>query len=154
MKFGLFNTCVWYYIRHRTIVTAGFIDHFTAEELNFIQKNISDRINEKPILIVQDSDAHLLEYADELYRKAIKDKKIDSKIDPNKDMVHVDLNTLEHPQAKEFGAGWLGYQALKQLKIDNFLMEQKWSDEKIQLALTQIISRAVFPARKIKLANG
>jgi hypothetical protein len=141
------------YIRHRTIVTAGFIDHFTAEELNFIQKNISDRINGKPILMVQDSDTHLLEYADELYRKALKDKKIDSKIDPNKDMVHVDLNTLEHPQAKEFGAEWLGFQALKQLKIDSFLMEQKWSDEKIQLAMTQIISRAVFPASENKTSK-
>jgi hypothetical protein len=141
------------YIRHRTIVTAGFIDHFTAEELNFIQKNISDRINGKPILMVQDSDTLLLEYADELYRKAIKDKKIDSKIDPNKDMVHVDLNTLEHPQAKEFGAEWLGFQALKQLKIDSFLMEQKWSDEKIQLAMTQIISRAVFPASENKTSK-
>lgn len=141
------------YIRHRTIVTAGFIDHFTAEELNFIQKNISDRINGKPILMVQDSDTHLLEYADELYRKAIKDKKIDSKIDPNKDMVHVDLNTLEHPQAKEFGAEWLGFQALKQLKIDSFLMEQKWSDEKIQLAMMQIISRAVFPASENKTSK-
>jgi predicted SprT family Zn-dependent metalloprotease len=141
------------YIRHRTIVTAGFIDHFTAEELNFIQKNISDRINGKPILMVQDSDTHLLEYADELYRKALKDKKIDSKIDPNKNMVHVDLNTLEHPEAKEFGAEWLGYQALKQLKIDSFLMEQKWSDEKIQLAMTQIISRAVFPASENKTSK-
>lgn len=141
------------YIRHRTIVTAGFIDHFTAEELNFIQKNISDRINGKPILMVQDSDTHLLEYADELYRKAIKDKKIDSKIDPNKDMVHVDLNTLEHPEAKEFGAEWLGFQALKQLKIDSFLMEQKWSDEKIQLGMTQIISRAVFPASENKTSK-
>jgi predicted SprT family Zn-dependent metalloprotease len=141
------------YIRHRTIVTAGFIDHFTAEELNFIQKNISDRINGKPILMVQDSDTHLLEYADELYRKALKDKKIDSKIDPNKNMVHVDLNTLEHPEAKEFGAEWLGFQALKQLKIDSFLMEQKWTDEKIQLAMTQIISRAVFPASENKTSK-
>ena len=40
------------YIRHRTIVTAGFIDHFTADELIFIQKNITDRINGKPILFV------------------------------------------------------------------------------------------------------
>jgi hypothetical protein len=95
------------YIRHRTIVTAGFIDHFTAEELNFIQKNISDRVNGRPILMVQDSDTHLLEYADELYRKAIKDKKIDSKIDPNKDMVHVDFNTLEHPKPKSLEQnGW------------------------------------------------
>ena len=141
------------YIRHRTIVTAGFIDHFTADELIFIQKNISDRANGKPILFVQDSDLHLLEYADQLYCKALKDKKVDSKTDPNKDMAHVDLNTLEHPHTKEFGGEWLGFQALKQLKIDSFLMEQKWSDEKIQLAMTQIISRAVFPASENKTSK-
>jgi hypothetical protein len=141
------------YIRHRTIVTAGFIDHFTAEELNFIQKNISDRINGKPILIVEDRHTHLLEYADELYRKALKDNKIDSKVDPNKDMVRVNLNTLEHSDCKELGGEWLGFQALKQLKLDSFLMEQKWSEEKIQLAMTQIISRAVFPASENKTSK-
>lgn len=141
------------YIRHRTIVTAGFIDHFSADELIFIQKNITDRINGKPILLVQDSDAHLLEYADELYSKALKSGKIDSKIDPEKDMAHVDLNTFKHLDAKEFGAEWLSFQALKQLKIDSFLMEQKWSDEKIQLAMTQIISRAVFPASENKTSK-
>lgn len=141
------------YIRHRTIVTAGFIDHFTADELIFIQKNITDRVNGKPILLVQDADLHLLEYADELYLKALKDKKVDAKIDPNKDMARVDLNSLEHPDAKEFGAEWLGFQALKQLKIDSFLLEQKWSDEKIQLAMTQIISRAVFPASENKTSK-
>lgn len=141
------------YIRHRTIVTAGFIDHFTADELIFIQKNITDRVNGKPILLVQDADLHLLEYADELYLKALKDKKVDAKIDPNKDMACVDLNSLEHPDAKEFGSEWLGFQALKQLKIDSFLLEQKWSDEKIQLAMTQIISRAVFPASENKTSK-
>jgi Transposase DDE domain len=141
------------YIRHRTIVTAGFIDHFTADELIFIQKNISDRANGKPILFVQDSDLHLLEFADELYYKALKDKKVDSKNDPDKDMARVDLNTLEHPQAKDFGAEWLSFQALKQLKIDSFLMEQKWSEEKIQLAMIQIISRAVFPASENKTSK-
>jgi Transposase DDE domain len=141
------------YIRHRTIVTAGFIDHFTADELIFIQKNISDRINAKPILFVQDADLHLLEYADQLYFKALKSRKIDSKTDADKDMAHVDLNTLLHPDAREFGAEWLGFQALKQLKIDSFLMEQKWSDEKIQLAVTQIISRAVYPASENKTSK-
>lgn len=134
------------YIRHKTIVTAGFIDHFTADELIFIQKHITDRVYGKPVLMVQDADLHLLEYADELYHKALKGKKVDAKIDPEKDMARVDLNTLQHPNAKEFGAEWLCFQALKQLKMDSFLLEQKWTEDKIQLAMTQIISRAVFPA--------
>jgi hypothetical protein len=101
------------YIRHRTIVTAGFIDHFSADELIFIQNKITDRINGKPDLFVQDCDASLLEYADELYHKALKDKKIDSKIDPNKDMTHVDLNTLQYRDAKDFGGGMVGFSGSK-----------------------------------------
>ncbi|TRX32762.1 hypothetical protein FNW52_16550 [Flavobacterium sp. ZT3R18] len=103
--------------------------------------------------MVQDSDAHLLEFADELYYKALKGGKVDSKIDPERDMAHVDLNTFKHLNAKELGAEWLGFQALKQIKIDSFLMEQKWSDEKLQLAMTQIISRAVFPASENKTSK-
>jgi len=141
------------YIRHKTIVTAGFIDHFTADELIFIQKHITDRVYGKPILMVHDAELPLLEYADELYHKALKDKKVDAKIDPEKDMAHVDLNTLQHPDAKEFGGEWLCFQALKQLKMDSFLLEKKWSDQSIQLAMTQIISRAVFPASENKTSK-
>lgn len=97
------------YNRHRTIVTAGFIDHFTADELIFIQTNITDRVNGKPILFVQDSDTHLLEYAGKFYRKDLKNWKLGVKFDINKDMVRVDLNTLEHPDAKKFGGEWLGF---------------------------------------------
>ena len=39
------------YIKHRTIVNEGFIDYFTAEELLFIQNNITDRINGKTCII-------------------------------------------------------------------------------------------------------
>lgn len=134
------------YIRHKTIVTAGYIDHFTADELIFIQKYITGRVYGIPILVVQDADLPLLEYADELYHKALKGKKVDVKIDSGKDMVRVDLNTLQHPDAKELGGEWLCFQALKQLKMDSFLLEKKWPDDKIQLAMTQIISRSVFPA--------
>ena len=38
-------------------------------------ENTSDRISGQPILFVQSCDAHLLEYADELYRKVSSIKK-------------------------------------------------------------------------------
>jgi hypothetical protein len=54
---------------------------------------------------------------------------------------------------KNLEASDLFFQVFKQLKIDSFLMEQKGSDEKIQLAMTQIISRAVFPASENKTSK-
>jgi len=54
---------------------------------------------------------------------------------------------------REIGAEWIGYQALEQLEIRSFLEEQGWSEEAIQLAQTQIVSRAVYPASEYRTAR-
>jgi hypothetical protein len=45
------------------------------------------------------------------------------------------------------------FQALKQIKIDSLLMEQKGSDENIKFAVTKIISCVVFPAGENKTSK-
>ena len=52
---------------------------------------------------------------------------------------------MSHKDVRELGSEWMCYQALEQLKIRELLVNKKWDEEEIQLALTQIISRAVFP---------
>ncbi|MFV7236593.1 IS1634 family transposase [Flavobacterium sp. ZB4R12] len=133
-------------VRNRTIVTAGFIDHLSAEELNYIQKKLTEKLNGKNSLFEDDLQEHLWEYIDELYFKILKSNKIDNSHSSKKDMHNVDLNSLKHTEARELGGEWMSLQTLKQLKIDQFLLDKKWSEEQIQLALTQIISRAVYPA--------
>ena len=51
----------------------------------------------------------------------------------------------KHKDAREVGAEWMCYQALKQLKLSDKLKALNWDEENITLALTQIISRAVYP---------
>ncbi|TRW95118.1 IS1634 family transposase [Flavobacterium gawalongense] len=133
-------------VRNRTIVTAGFIDYLSAEELNYIQKKLTEKLNGKNSLFEDDLQEHLWEYIDELYFKILKSNKIDNSHSSKKDMHNVDLNSLKHTEARELGGEWMSLQTLKQLKIDQFLLDKKWSEEQIQLALTQIISRAVYPA--------
>jgi transposase len=53
----------------------------------------------------------------------------------------------------EVGAEWLCLQALGQLGISNFLKSKQWSDDKINLAQTHIISRAVYPASELKTVS-
>lgn len=133
-------------VRNRTIVTAGFIDHLTAEELNYIQKKLTEKLNGKNSLFEDDFQEHLWEYIDELYSKILKSNKIDNSHSSQKDIHSVDLNTLKHTEARELGGEWMSLQTLKQLKIDQFLLDKNWPEEQVQLALTQIISRAVYPA--------
>lgn len=134
------------FVRHRTIVTAGFIDHLSAEELNYIQKILTQKCSGKNSLFEEDSQEYLWKYIDELYAKIQKSNKIDTVNSSKKDIHTVDLNSLKHTEARELGGEWMSLQTLKQLKIDQFLLDKNWSEEQIQLAMTQIVSRTVYPA--------
>jgi hypothetical protein len=65
----------------------------------------------------------------------------------------VNLKTLKNKDAHEIGAEWLCKQAFEQLGIAEFLRGEAWSDEKISLATTHIISRAVYPASELKTVS-
>jgi len=65
----------------------------------------------------------------------------------------VKLETLKNKDAREIGSEWLCKQAFDQLGIGDFLKKQNWDDEKISLAATHIISRAVYPASELKTVS-
>lgn len=69
------------------------------------------------------------------------------------DIEIVKLDTLRNKDAREIGAEWLCKQAFDQLGIGNFLKRQHWDDEKISLATTHIISRAIYPASELKTVS-
>lgn len=73
--------------------------------------------------------------------------------DPTQDIEHVDINSLQHDEAREAGAEWLCIQALEQLKIPEFLAAQGWDQYNINSAMAHIVSRAVYPASEHKTAQ-
>ena len=101
-------------------------------------------------------------WVDELYRRLVSEKKIDvPELPPARkdklsahDWQTIDLNSLRHRDVREIGCEWLCYQALKQLGLEDFLASQEdWSVEDARLALTHIISRAVYPASELKTSR-
>ena len=56
----------------------------------------------------------------------------------------VDLDTIEHTEARDVGAENLCLQALRQLKFDDFLSKKGWSEKKIDTALAHLIVRTVY----------
>ena len=57
---GLFNNYKWYNtenrVCHQTILTIGFIDDATPEQLNKIQKQLNDKYEQKQPLFDQQED--------------------------------------------------------------------------------------------------
>jgi len=132
----------------RTILSVGFMNEFSGDEIDLIQEGINNRILGQQSLF---EDKRILLYVEELYQQLVKKKKIDvGHADPSKDIETVDLKTLKNKDVREVGAEWLSLQAVKQLGIDRYLQNRNWTSEDISLALSHIVSRAIYPASELK----
>lgn len=88
------------------------------------------------------------------WSEMIANKKIDASdatFEKSKRMIDVD--TIKNKDAREVGAEWMCYQALDQLQLQNKLTSLGWEEEKVQLAITQIISRAIYPYSENRTAR-
>ena len=149
------NVCV------RTMLSAGFLDELTVEQLNLIQKILTAKVsnagNELFELPVSD-DAVVLNHVELFYNRMVAEKRIDvpqkqadNRPNPRgKDYHRIDVNSIRNKDVREIGSEWLCSQAISQLQISTFLEQQGWSDFDIRLALTHIISRTVYPASELK----
>ena len=56
----------------------------------------------------------------------------------------VDVNTIEHTDAREIGAEWVCLQAIRELEIDKFLSREGWSEIQINTTLAHLITRTIY----------
>jgi hypothetical protein len=149
---------------HRTILNAGYLDGLTTDQLNLIQKILTAKVtqNDKPLFeLPSTNDPMVKHYVDEFYHRMVAEKRIDTfvekkekKVTKNgKDLQMIDLNSIRNKDVREIGAEWLSYQAIGQLQIAPLLEGLGWSEDQIKLALTQLISRAVYPASELKTSQ-
>lgn len=149
---------------HRTILSAGFLDDLSSGQLNLIQKILTEKVNHIGFSLFElpyCDDLVVLDHVDTFYNRMVGEKRIDvpSKNEaPNtsyngRDFRVIDINSIRNKDIREIGAEWISYQAIHQLRIATFLEQQGWDDQDIKLALTHIISRAVFPASEFKTSR-
>ena len=62
----------------------------------------------------------------------------------------VDVDTVEHTDAREVGAEWICLQAVRELQIDKFLEREGWSEIRINTALAHLITRTVYAPSELK----
>ena len=138
---------------HRTILSIGYnVDN----SLPF--KEISNKLND---LVLGNRYLFPLEEKAEqftwkLYRQIVKEKKIDvlEQIrEDQKEWETVDLKTIRNEDVRELGSEWLSMQAFRELGIDGFLRSRGWSETNINLAMSHVVSRAVYPASELKTVS-
>ena len=61
----------------------------------------------------------------------------------------VKADTIKHKEAREIGTEWICANIWNQLKLTELFKTLGWSEEKIQLAMTQVVSRAVYPGSEL-----
>jgi len=149
---------------HRTMLNVGFLEGLTTDQMNLIQKMLTQRV-EKTNEVLFDlpvcEDVVVNQYVDEYYNRLVAEKRIDVLHDKpkkkpyakGKDLEIIDVNSIRNKDVREIGAEWMSYQATEQLQIRTFLESQGWSQEDAKLALTHIISRAVYPASEAETSR-
>jgi hypothetical protein len=157
-RYGMYKLCESYRIdgsiRHHIIIGLGKLDELeTVEQKKMLASRIEELIkNGWNTLPISEIDPKVEALAQHFY-KQIRDKKRYD-VHPGKgEWEKVNLSTLKNKDAREIGSEWLCKQAFDQLGIGDFLHQQGWSEEKISLAATHIINRAVYPSSELKAVS-
>ena len=137
---------------HRTLLNIGFID-FEVEKLNTIRELLNNKVKGvQSIFEITDKEA--IRLADLYWEELVLKGKVDvGEAAMAKKQRMVDFDTIRNKDVREIGAEWMCNQAVEQLKIRDFLSGAGWDQEQVDLAITQIISRAVFPHSENRTAK-
>jgi len=157
-RYTIYRLCESYrfdgHIRHRTIIGFGKLDELPEEEQ---KKQLALRIEEMlkygiSCLSVGAVDEKVEKLARYFYNE-IKKKGSYDVAREGAEWETVDMLSLKNSDAREVGAEWLCKQAFDQLGIGTFLKQEDWTEDKVSLACTHIISRAVYPASELKTTS-
>jgi len=134
-------------ICHRTMLNIGFMPMLSKPQFVDIQTRLTNLANCKAN-IFESPDPIVNQYVSKFFKEMLKLKKLD--ISTGNTKILVDVDSIKHSQVREIGAEWLCYQALEQLGLSTFLAGLGWDTAQVQLTLTQIISRAVYPVSELQ----
>lgn len=134
---------------HHTILNVGFMEDVTPEQLNVIQKQLTQRYEHKQTFFQAEEDPIVKQYVEEFWQRIVGSKKLDL-VSSEKLSRMVNMDTLQHSNAREIGAENIAYQTWEKLQLTPLLLSVGFTPEQAKLAATQVVSRAVYPASELK----
>lgn len=155
--YSLYQLCESYRldgrVRQHVIIGLGKLEELqTDKQIIQLGKRIEEMLEGKTQTLFQNEDQEVERKARHFYNEILKKQRYDAKGD-KPDWQIVDVDSVKNKDAREVGAEWLCKQAFDQLKIESFLQASGWDEQKIAMATTHIISRAVYPASELKTVS-
>lgn len=138
-------------VRTRLMLAAGFLPELTTDEICDIRRGLSYLLEQSGELPGQqhlfdmnpmkEMSEKVCSYVYSFWEEMKRKGTIDAARESYEESVQkarrlVDVNTIEHTDAREVGAENVCLQAIRELQIDKFLQRQGWSERKIQSTLS------------------
>ena len=148
-------------VRSRVMLNVGFIDEdHRAEDIRDIGKCLTylyEHQGERDLF--KDPFARYNDFvrrkSSEFWRAMVNGGSIDAvqeDIEASREKAGrlIDVDTVEHRDAREVGAEWMCLQALRELELDRFLAREGWSEVEVNTALAHHIVRTVYSPSELK----
>ena len=139
--------------RQRTILSIGRMEGIKPKELWAIADGLNGLYRGEQRLF---SENPVVEgYIKSIWERLLSEKKLDivrniQRKEAGKDWQKIDMQSINNKDVRELGAEWISLQTLRRLGVDTFLSGHGFTEEEIALALSHIVSRAVYPASELK----
>jgi hypothetical protein len=142
--------------RQRTILSVGFMEGVTPAELWSIADGLNACYAGEPVLF--GASALVEDYTDRLWERPASEKKPDivreiQQREKRRDRQRIDTGSIRNKDVRELGAEWMSLPTLGRLGVDGFLKDRGFSEPGCHLALSHIVSRAVYPASELKTVS-
>ena len=147
-------------VRSRIVMTVGFLPGLVPEDIRDIGRGLNYlQANRQAETLWGDAFSgysetvrkHIRDIWAEMVRLDVVDvpkAKLDEGVRKARKMIYTD--TLQHTDARNIGAEWLCLQAIRQLKLEEFLLSQGWSTEKVKIAVAHLITRTVYAPSELR----
>jgi hypothetical protein len=132
---------------HKTLLNIGFWADATRAQKDKVVAHLNERYKSE-LALFEETDEQVIQWVNRFWKEMIAKKTIDRKTMEEKQRL-VKVNTIKHKEAKEIGTEWICANTWHQLKLTELFENIGWSEEKVQLAMTQVISRAVYPGSEL-----
>lgn len=132
---------------HKTLLNIGFWPDATRIQKDKVVEYLNTRYKNE-LALFEEPDTQVIEWANRFWNEMIENKTIDRKTMEQKHRL-VKADTIKHKEAREIGTEWICANTWNQLKLTELFEELNWPREKIQLAMTQVISRAIYPGSEL-----
>lgn len=132
---------------HRTLLNIGFWPEATKVQKDKVVGYLNSRYK-NALSLFDESDQEVLQWVDSFWNEMIEKKTIDRQAMAERHKL-VKVESIKHREAREIGTEWLCATTWNKLKLTELFKDLGWCDEKVQLAMTQVISRAVYPGSEL-----